>query len=505
MVGKKLGLLFLLAVVLSFLTGYFAKEIMPAFFTGKPSETFDFLTDFLDENYYYALDDKKIDQAYIDSLYAIVESYSRQHDDPYTRLYELPKTTTLSFDEYYVGMGIEVSLQDNQIVILEVNTQSDGFGRLLPGDIIIGVVNQGVDIYFDELEDLSDMFSYLSPGNEAEKTVIIQTRDLVEERVTIQIKTILTPSVVVKDLNDSEIAYLKINVFNAFFDDTLNPGTSYLFKEALTQLETSILLQNPQTKTLIIDLRDNPGGALTALHNQGTNQSVIPGIIQDLIPRSLEKPIFSMIPRDESLAVHFNNTRLEKKPYEIKVLVNENSASASEVLAATLYTNGGYTVYGIPTFGKNVYQSSVSLFTYKGIEYGLTYTEGRWYYDGDKNVVDHPIPVERIEQSGYLSLNTPIYQGELGIDSVSVALSNYQKFLNIYFEDVIANPLRTDGYFDLETKELLELYQIEQGLNVTGTLNRETAMSIYIFIQLARQEVVLDVQLQSLIEIIRNA
>jgi len=81
MVGRKLGLLFLLAVVLSFLTGYFAKEIMPAFFTGKPSETFDFLTEFLDENYYYPLDDKKIDQAYIDSLYAIVESYSQQHND----------------------------------------------------------------------------------------------------------------------------------------------------------------------------------------------------------------------------------------------------------------------------------------------------------------------------------------------------------------------------------------------------------------------------------------
>lgn len=505
MVGKKLGLLFLLAVVLSFLTGYFAKEIMPAFFSGKPSESFDFLTDFLDENYYYPLDDKKIDQAYIDSLYAIVESYGRQHNDPYTRLYEIPKTTSAYFDEYYIGMGIEVQQDGNKIAILEVHPQSDAFGRLLPGDYIIGVEYQGNDVYFNELDDSTEIFSYLSPGLDTEKTIIFLTKDLIEDKLTIQLKTILTPSVVVKDLNEPHIAYVRINSFNAFSDDTFNPGTSFLFKEALSQLETMILLQNPETKTLIIDLRDNPGGALTALHNQGTQDSVIPGIIQDLIPRSLEKPIFSMIPRDSSLAVHYHNTRLEKKPYDIKVLVNENSASAAEVLAATLYTNGGYTVYGMPTFGKNVYQSSVSLFTYKGIEYGLTFTEGKWFYDGDKNVVDHPIPVELITQIGYLSLETPIYPGSLELDQVSTYLSNYQKFLNIYFEDVMLSPLRTDGYFDEATKQYIELYQIEQELTMTGTLNRETAMRMYMFLRLAREEVSVDNQLQQLIQIIKSA
>ena len=505
MVGKKLGLLFLLAVVLSFLTGYFAKEIMPAFFSGKPSESFDFLTDYLGENYYYELDSQKIDQAYIDSLYAIVESYGRQHNDPYTRLFEVPQTNTSYFDEYYIGMGIEVAQDQNRILILEVNPQSDAFGRLLPGDYIIGVEDQGNDIYFDEIDDISEMFSYLSPGSDTQKTVIVLTRDFIEEKMTIQLKTILTPSVVVKNLIETEIAYLHINSFNAYADDTYNPGTSFLFKQALAQLESTILLQQPETKTLIIDLRDNSGGALTALHNQGTNQSVIPGIIQDLIPRSLEKPIFSMIPRDASLAVHFNNTRLDKKPYDIKVLVNENSASASEVLAATLYTNGGYTVYGMPTYGKNVYQSSVSLFTYKGIEYGLTYTEGRWFYDGDKNVFDHPIPVELIPQTGFLSLESPMYPGTIGLDSVSIYLSNYQKFLNIYFEDIMIEPIRTDGYFDELTKTYIELYQAEQDLTVTGTLNRETAMSIYIFIKLAQDEVSLDLQLQQLIEIIKNA
>jgi C-terminal processing protease CtpA/Prc len=236
MVGKKLGLLFLLAVVLSFLTGYFAKEIMPAFFSGKPSESFDFLTDYLGENYYYELDSQKIDQAYIDSLYAIVESYARQHNDPYTRLFQVPQTNTSYFDEYYIGMGIEVAQDQNRILVLEVNPQSDAFGRLLPGDYIVGVENQGNDIYFDELDDMSDMFSYLSPGSDTQKTVIVLTRDAIEEKMTIQLKTILTPSVVVKNLNESHIAYLHINSFNAYADDTSNPGTRYLFKQALAEL-----------------------------------------------------------------------------------------------------------------------------------------------------------------------------------------------------------------------------------------------------------------------------
>lgn len=506
MVGKKLGILFLAAVVLAFLTGYFAKDLMPAFQSGNTSDSFDLITDYLIDNYYYDIDEEAIDQAYIDSLYQIVESYAKTYQDPYTRVYAIPQDAVVRYDEVYMGMGVSIEVIDQALKIIDVNKDSDAFSKVIPGDLIIGVVNGEEEVLFSTLESNEDMLEYLSPENLTSHTLIIQTADHDVSNVTIFIREIETPSVETKTIDDPTIGYIKINQFNAFTDVTYSPGTSFLFKQALTEIEENILLENPETKTLIIDLRDNPGGALTALHNAYADQNIyIPGIIQELLPRSLEKPIFSMIPRDESLERTFNNTRLEKKPYDIKVLVNEHSASASEVLAAALYTNGGYTVYGKPTFGKNVYQNSVSLFNYKGVEYGLSYTEGKWYYDGDKNVADHPIPVVEINQEGLLTLETPMYQGEVGLDDVSLGLITYQKFFNIYYQDSLIETLREDGYFDQALEDIIETYQIEQGLTVTKTLNRETAMSIFQVIQTLTANIDYDIQLSELIEVIQNA
>ena len=503
MVGKKLGILFLAAVLLSFLTGYFVKDLMPAYFAGKKDETFDFITEYLQDNYYYTLDEDAIDQAYIDSLYATISSYSRAKNDPYTRLFEIPKASGSISEEHYIGIGINILFEDYNVRVLDIDYQSDAFGKLLPNDLIIGTKTDDDVLLFDSLSHPSEVSSYLV-GSEGEVlTLIVQTPDDSIIEVEVSIKDILTPSVKTLDINESEIAYLRINVFNPYMNDE-SPGTSFLFKQALSSLENHILLVNPELKTLILDLRDNPGGALSALHNQYSNtNATIPGIIQDLLPRSLEKPIFSMIPRDQNQARDFNNTRLQSKPYNIKVLVNENSASAAEVLAATLYAHGGYTVYGMPTFGKDVYQNSISLFEYKGVEYGLIYTEGKWFYDGDKNVKDHPIPVQEIEQQGFLKIETPMYPGVIAKNEVSFALSTYQMFLNTYFFDVL-DPIRTDGYFDEATELMIESFQFLVGLPVTGTINRETAMVIYMMLVEYQHNPDYDIQLQQLIQIIKT-
>lgn len=504
MVGKKLGILFLGAVVLSFLSGYFIQNLMPAYFSVKKDESFDFITNYLKDHYYYQLDEKDIDQAYIDSLFSMVESYSQAKNDPYTRMIAIPKTSGSMSEEFYIGLGISIAFEGYHLRVLDINHQSDAFGKLLPNDLIIGVKEDDTTILFEKLSHPSDVVTYLAKNIDDVIHLVIKTPDLDIFDVDVMIREILTPSVETFDINEDEIAYLKINIFNAYMHDQ-SPGTSYLFKQALTQLEQNKLLLDPQTKTLILDLRDNPGGALTALHNQWSDTNLyIPGIIQDLLPRSLEQPIFSMIPRDQNQARHFNNSRMQPKPYDIKVLVNENSASAAEVLAATLYAHGNYTIYGMPTYGKNVYQSSVSLFEYKGVEYGLIFTEGKWYYDGDKNIENDPIPVVEILQQGFLTVDTPMYPGLIQKDQVSQALSSYQQFLNAYFKDVLNYTLRKDGYFDEATEITLETFQFLVGLPVTGQIDRETAMVIYMMLVEYRNQLDVDVQLQTLISLIKN-
>ena len=76
--------------------------------------------------------------------------------------------------------------------------------------------------------------------------------------------------------------------------------------------------------------------------------------------------------------------------------------------------------------------------------------------------------------------------------------------LNYYFDYSGANLLRLDGYFDLATQNAFEAYQLDRGLTVTGTLNRETAVSIHQFYMERTNDMDYDIQLQNLIELIKS-
>ncbi|MDD3068087.1 MAG: peptidoglycan-binding domain-containing protein, partial [Acholeplasmataceae bacterium] len=109
-----------------------------------------------------------------------------------------------------------------------------------------------------------------------------------------------------------------------------------------------------------------------------------------------------------------------------------------------------------------------------------------------------------IENQGYLTIGTPIYLSELNQDDVSLDLIPFQEFLNIYYEEDLLEPLRTDGYFDLATKDLLMQFQTEFNLEVNGQLNIETARQIYDLYLSFINDYRFDIQLNRLIEIIKE-
>lgn len=496
MVGRKLGILFLAAVLLAFLTGYFAKDLLPRQLFRDPDESFDLVTDALKSRYYYEIDQDSIDIAYLDSLRAIVDSYATQNNDPYTRLYEIPSITTYQSDEYYIGIGISLTYEDNYLRIQNVDRQSDAYGHIIPNDLIIGVKSNSQFIDFD-LITREEMLDYIQGDLGETITLVYKTPDQIIREIDVTIKQIDTPSVTTMDLGEEDLAYIKIHQFHAAYDE-LSPGTSFLFKQALSEIENEIFANATLDDTLIIDLRDNPGGALTALHNSG-DQNTIPGIVQDLLSRNDDQPLFSMIPRNIDERVDFYSNRLELRDYNIAVLVNENSASAAEVLAATLYQSAGYLLYGKPTYGKNVYQTSITLFEYQGSSYGLTYTEGMWTYGNELNVKDNPLPVIEINQSGIRTLDIPFYEGEVELNEVSLPLSTYQKLYNAYYMLNETSSIRTDGYFDSATEDAMETIQMDFGLDVTGKLDRDTAIALFDLYTESMYDLTYDHQLNELI------
>jgi carboxyl-terminal processing protease len=493
--NKKLGIIFLCTIIVTFFAGYFSSRVMSILPSPRSSELFEYITKRFDELYYYDLDDNMKHEAFIRSMEAIINSYANDNNDPYTYLIEAPLSTSVPNLEKFVGIGISVRFEERLVRITDVNKNGAGHGKLFPNDVIIGVRIDQSNIFFADQQTRIEVSNLLSGEINSEKILIVKDPDGTIREVSVIYQEVLTPSVLSWSLSETNIGYIKINKFNA--PNAESVGTASLFLDLINQIENEILKNDPENKTLILDLRDNPGGSLFALNH---NESSVPGITQQLIRRNLDKPIFQMIGKDGVVQNFFGGLN-NRKPYEIVVLVNENSASAAEVLAASLLSEG-YTIYGMPTFGKGVFQRTEVLLEMKSknMQYLMSYTAGSWYYDDLKNVSLNPLEVEQILQSGYLSLNLPIYEGKMSFDQVNPSLISYQAFLNIYLN----LNLRTDGYFDLNTKNAIETFQTLNSLSITGELDIETARAIHMIFTEEVSKIENDIQLQTLINIIKS-
>jgi len=493
---KKLGILFLFSVILAFAAGYFSSNLVENKMVIESDEIFEYITKAFDEYYYYDIESDEVYDAFIASMYAAVDSYALSNNDPYTRITAVSTNISETSAESFVGMGITFSFEDMNLRISDVYMESDLYTKVFPNDLIIGYVENDEITYFNDLDDHSDVINYFSGEVDDIKHILVKNPISDDAYVvTFKLVDINTSTAYSIDLNEESVSYIKIEKF-AGYEENVSPGTNVVFNNALIALENDGLLNENQT--LIIDLRDNPGGDLTALNNKGT--SLNPGITQLLLPKDLTTPVFSLIDKNESQTFYYGGLATEK-PYDIKVLVNENSASASEVLAASL-SSYGYEVYGMPTYGKDVFQNSIYLNDIQNVRYYLTYTEGQWRYGDNLNVKDNPIPVIEIEQSGILSIDMPMYAYDLSYDMVSDELINYQKFLNEYFMLDEGSMLRTDGYYDMDTLNYVMQYQNEHGLEQTGNIDLLTAQSIFLTYKEMINDFTYDQQLMTLIEMI---
>ncbi len=469
--NRKLGILFLISVLLAFLAGYFIDSLVPSIRENNAEDMISFIEEELENYYYYDLDDDMKHQAYINSIRAAIDTYASLNNDPYTRLISAPMNGIPRSDESFIGFGISFIYEDEGLLVNDLIKNSPAIGKLIPGDMVIGLRSNNEDIYFYTMTQ-DEVYQLLSGNVDETKTLIVKTADDDVIYVDITLSNIETPTVYTLSLNQSDIAYIKIDTFSQSIDD-VTIGSAVLFDQILRSLEETIL--NGQERTLILDLRDNPGGALSALHNSN-EQGVIRGIVQQLLPLNTDLPLFSL----ESYAGTdiFYGGLSSKKPYDIKVLVNEHSASAAEVLAAALKVGENYTLYGSETFGKGVYQNQRFLFESRGVNYYLSYTEGPWFYGDRMSVIDTPLEVEPITQQGIKTLSPMIYPGEMSLDQVSNLLSSYQKFLNIYFNYEGLDKLRTDGYFDQKTADAILLFTTLEHTSLTSELSRDVALTM---------------------------
>ena len=483
---KKFVLIFFLAaVVMSFAAGFIFKDVIPLTFFERANDPFEDITHILEDVYYYDINDEVMIEAYVSQLEAIVDAYGSYFNDPYTRLEVLTSGST-----DFIGLGIRLYFDGLIPVVSSVYYETPAYLNLYPGDRIEGIVLDDT-VLFETLSSTDEVIGYLTGDIGDMKTFIVENADGEEREISLTLQIISSPNVETASFDDENIAYIKINEFRPYVDQN-NPGTAQLFKDALIQFEQEGMDEH---HTLIIDLRDNPGGSLSALHNLNFPEYPI-GIIQQLIPYDQSMPAFSMVDH-EGVETTFFGGLLQPKPYNIAVLVNDNSASASEVLAAALSTFD-YEVYGIQTFGKHVYQNQIPLTQINDMTYMLIYTEGIWTYRENLAIHEHPLDMNHIPKSPYASMMNITYEGMFTYDDVNPLIQTYQIFLNAYLN----TDIREDGYYDLETQARVRQFQEDMDIEVTGTINYETFQHMYeVYMEMTHQ-LRHDVQLNTLIEML---
>lgn len=237
----------------------------------------------------------------------------------------------------YKGIGITIN-NENTIVDLFDNSSAKEAG-MREGDKIIAINGQVVN------EENEHVTKVISASNIGDRITITVNRKNENINFEVEVKKLFIPAIASTILEDN-IGYLKI----ATFSNTLKEQVNIALEDMEEQNITS----------LIIDLRDNTGGYLSAAKEVASLF-----LARDKVIYSLEEK--------EGITTYKDETD-EKRDYKIVVLFNEGSASASEVLIAALKESYGAIMVGTKSYGKGKVQQTYSL------EDGsmVKYTSAKW-------------------------------------------------------------------------------------------------------------------------------
>lgn len=322
------------------------------------------------DNYYAQLDKKELINGAIAGMYEIT-------GDPYTTYLDPHSTDSLddSLVGTYKGIGIEMTQQeDGKVLITKVfNDTPAAKAGLQVGDLITKVGDR--DFAIGNIKTLTKL---IVSGDEVELTYI---RGETEDKVKVSAVEMMKPAVESQlfSKNGKNVGYLKLEVFS----DTAD----IQFGNELSKLESQGI------DSLILDLRSNSGGYLQVAEN----------IAEIFLEKG--KVIYSL--KNKNSTKSTKDETSEKRDYSIVVLMNNGSASASEILAAALKYSYGATLVGDTSYGKGKVQEKTNLSSGDG----LKYTTAEWLtpqgncIDGEGLTPDIKVSLDR-ENYNYLDVYT---------------------------------------------------------------------------------------------------
>ena len=311
------------------------------------SNTINNIQKILDDYYLNDIDEEK-------TIEGAIKGYVEGLGDPYTQYItkgEMEEYTT-SLMGNYVGIGIYMvaNTEKNTVeVLMPIKGSPAEEAGILAGDIIVSV--DGIKYTGEDMDKAADAIK----GKEGSVVKLQIQRNQEIKTLEITRRKVVTNPVECEKL-ENDIGYIQITSFD---EETANE-----FKQKFEGLK------NQGITSLIIDLRNNGGGLVDA-----TLQ-----IADYIVPKG--KNLLVTVDKDK-------NEKIEKAEQDvlidmpIVVLVNQNSASASEILAGALKDLDEATIVGTTTYGKGVIQEVLTFKDGSGLK--VTTHE---YYTPNRNKIN---------------------------------------------------------------------------------------------------------------------
>ncbi|SIS43125.1 S41 family peptidase [Salimicrobium flavidum] len=371
-----------------------------------------------------------------------IEGMIEKLDDPYSTYMdqETMKQFDQSIESSFQGIGAEVSMvEDTVTIVAPIKGAPAEEAGLKPNDQVMKIDGEST-----EGLDLQEAVNKIRGEKGTDVTLTVErpgAPDLIY--ITITRDEIPKQSVYkdTKQVDGKKVGVLEISSFSE--------ETSKEFKTALTELEEAGI------KGLVIDVRGNPGGLFTDVQD----------ILKQLVPN--DKPIVQIESRNGENSKYFSE-RESGKEYPISVLIDEGSASASEILAVAMKEIGDHPVVGTTSFGKGTVQQAVPMgdgSTLKLTMFKWLSPDGNWIHE------EGVAPTVEVRQPEFFYTHPVSVEETFGVASSGDHVKNAQQMLTgLGYEQA-----ETDGSFGEGTQAAVEAFQSENGLEVTGKINEETA------------------------------
>ncbi|MCF6157542.1 MAG: S41 family peptidase [wastewater metagenome] len=297
------------------------------------------------------LQDKYVDEIQVNTILTNAYRGMLSGLDPYSQYFTPEELEDLKIETEgeFEGVGIEVIVKDGLLTVITPLIDSPAFkAGILIGDRIIKINGE----YTENMsirESIKKLRGKL--GTKVTLTVVHEgnptPEDITMERAMIHVKSVRGARIVD---DEYKIGYLAITNFQENTVEDMDTAVQNLLKKGMN--------------SLILDLRFNPGGLLSAA--------------VDMADRFLEKGVIvSTKGRDKSQDYTYHAQKLGTyRNFPVIVLVNNGSASASEIVAGAIKDHKRGLLLGIKTFGKGSVQSLIPVD--KG-EAALKLTTARYY------------------------------------------------------------------------------------------------------------------------------